>query len=331
MGRPKEATAIIMPKLLTKFIILAILAGSASELLDAQVTQSAPDCRRDFTFTAVANGATLANYGPGSPDGGNACTVWLLAYAVASTGTVTSLSLDVESAPPGTTETVPGTWVTYTGTVDVGINPNTSITGAQTQMHNAATAIPFIRVALTALSATGTTVVYGVLMGWNEGNAGGGGGGGGCVGTISTPCVVDGPDASGAAPTHSPVLVAGSDGTDVRTVKTDNQGRLVPGAYPNSTPVTLTSSGLTQLIAASGATVITIGSYSISFNGTTDFQLEYGTGVNCGTGTTALTGLYKTLLTIAIDDPIQVPASQAVCANLGSAVTGGGVMMYNQQ
>lgn len=324
----------MISKLLSKFIPLAfliLLVGSAREL-DAQVTQSAPDCRRDFAFAAVGNGATLANYGPGSPDGGNACTVWLLAYAVANTGgTVTSLSLAVQSAPAGTIETTPGAFVTYAGTVDVGINPNTSITGAQTQMHNAATAIPFIRVALTALSATGTTAVYGVLMGWNEGNSGGGGGGGGCVGTQSVPCIVAGPDASGAVPTKSPVLVAGTDGTDVRSLKTDNQGRLVPGAYPNSTPITLTSSGLTQLIAASGAAVITIGSYSISFNGTTDFQLEYGTGSNCGTGTTALTGLYKTLLTIAIDDPIQVPAGQAVCANLGTSVTGGGVMMYNQQ
>lgn len=322
-----------MTKLLGKFIPLAFLiflAGSAREL-NAQVTQSAPDCRRDFAFSAVGNGATLANYGPGSPDGGNACTVWILVYAVANTGgAVTGLSLVVQSAPAGTIETTPGTFGTYAGTVDLGVNPNTSTTGAQTQMHNATMAIPFIRVRLASLTATGTTAVYGVLEGWNEGNSGGGGSTA-CPGTVGTPCVVDGPDASGAAPTHSPVLVAGFDGTNVRTMKTDNQGRLVPGAYPNSTAVTLTSSGLTQLIAASGATVITIGSYSISFNGTTDFQLEYGTGVNCGTGTTALTGLYKTLLTIAIDDPIQVPASQAVCANLGSAVTGGGVMMYNQQ
>jgi hypothetical protein len=46
--------------------------------------------------------------------------------------------------------------------------------------------------------------------------------GGGCT----APCVVVGKDASGAVPTGSPVLVAGSDGTDVRTLSTDNTGKL---------------------------------------------------------------------------------------------------------
>ena len=329
MERP---TTLVKPILL----LVLILAGSAREL-NAQVIQSAPDCRRDFTFIAPTNGNYIANYGPGSPDGGNACTVWLFSYAAVSTGTITSLSLSVQSAPAAT-PTTPGTWVTYTGTVDVGINPNTSITGAQTQMHNAATAVPFIRVALTALSATGTTTVYGVLQGWNQGNSGGGSGTTPCPGTSTTPCIVAGPDANGAAPTKSPVLIAGADGTvaspgDVRTVKTDNQGRLVPGAYPSHVVVALTTIGLTQLIAASGATVITIGSYSVSFVSAVDFQLEYGTKVttDCDTGTTALTGVYKSILTIAIDDPIEVPAGNAVCANLGASVAGGGVMMYNQQ
>jgi hypothetical protein len=311
------------------FPLLLALLGSAREA-EGQVVQAAPDCRRDFTFTAVGNGATLTNYGPGSPDGGNACTVWLLVYAVASTGTVSSLSLSVQSAPAAT-PTTPGTWVTYAGTVDVGINPNTSITGAQTGMHNAAIAIPFIRVALTALSATGTTTVFGVLQGWNEGNSGSGGGTGGCVGTIATPCIVAGPTASGSAPANSPVLVAGSDGTDVRTIKTDNEGRLLIGAYPLSTAISLTSSGSTQIIAASGSTVITLGSISMSFTSTVDWQLVYGTGLNCVVGSTALTGVYKSILAVALDNPLFVPSGNALCVNLGTSVVGGGLAVYNQQ
>lgn len=317
----------IKPAIVT---LLLFLAGSASELMGQSIVTQAPDCYRTFTFTAVANGATLANYGTGSPDGGNACTVWQLSYAVASTGTVTSLSLLVQSAPPGTTEPVAGTWVTYAGTVVTGVNPNVNIVGRQTTLSNGVAAVPFIRVALTALSATGTTVVFGVLQGWSEGNSAGATSST-CAGTSAAPCIVAGPDASGVTPTQSPVLTAGIDGTNVRTIKTDNQGRTLIGAYPSSAAVSLSASGLTQIIAASGATVITIGSISASFQSAVDFQLEYGTGANCGTGTTALTGIYRSILAVALDNPLFVPASQAVCVNLGSAVVGGGLVEYNQQ
>jgi len=48
-----------------------------------------------------------------------------------------------------------------------------------------------------------------------------------CPGTAATPCVVDGPDATGAAPTHAPVLNAGFDGSFVRIMLTDVNGRQV--------------------------------------------------------------------------------------------------------
>jgi hypothetical protein len=95
--------------------------------------------------------------------------------------------------------------------------------------------------------------------------------------------------------------------------------------------LTVTASGLTQIIAASGSTVITLGSISMSFASAVDWQLEQGTGSNCGTGTTAVTGLYKSILAVALDNPIEIPAGKALCVNLGSAVTGGGLAMYNQQ
>lgn len=329
MERPTPLTI----RSILSLTILLLLIGSARELAAQSVVTQAPDCYRSFAFTAVGAGPTLTNYGPGSPDGGSACTIWLMAYAVQNTGgSVSSLSLSVQSAPASATSYLtPGTFVTYAGTVETGINPNVNVLGAQTTLMNGTTAIPFIRVNLTALSATGTTVVFGVLQGWSEGNSGGGGGGSGCAGLQATPCIVAGPDAGGSVPTQSPVQVAGWDGTDIRTVKTDNQGRLVPGAYPSRTAIALTTVGLTQLIPLSGSTVITIGSYSVAFASAVNFQLEYGTGSACGTGTTALTGVYQSILTVAIDDPIEVPAGQAVCANLGASVVGGGVMMYNQQ
>lgn len=313
--------------------LVFLLLGSSAELRAQGPVPQAPNCYRSFAFTTTGQTTFISNYGPGSPDGGSTCTEWILAYAVQNTGgSVTGLNLVVQSAPPGTGETVPGSWVTYAGTVSVGVNPNTSTTGAQTILLNNTTSIPFIRVALTSLTATGTTIVFGTLQGWSLGNGGGSGGGGsGCVGTSVTPCVVDGPTSPGTPPAFPGVDAQAFDGTNAQRLKSDNQGRLLPGAYPSSVAISLTTSGLTQVIAASGSTVITLGSYSISFASSVDFQWEYGTGSNCGTGTTALTGVYKSILTIAVDDPIEVPSGKALCANLGASVVGGGVGMYNQQ
>ena len=70
--------------------------------------------------------------------------------------------------------------------------------------------------------------------------------------------------------------------------------------------------------------------YSISFASAVTFQLEYGTTVStpCDTGTTALTGVYQNVGAIAIDKPFTVPAGNDLCANLGTSVTGGGVILY---
>jgi hypothetical protein len=166
---------------ITTLVVMILLAGSSAKLMAQGPVPQAPNCYRSFAFTASGQVTNfISNYGPGSPDGGSTCTEWILAYAVQNTGgSVSALNLVVQSAPPGTSETVPGSWGTYGGMVTTGINPNTSTTGAQSVLDNEAVAVPFIRVALTSLTATGTTVVFGTLQGWSLGNGGGGGGGGG--------------------------------------------------------------------------------------------------------------------------------------------------------
>jgi hypothetical protein len=54
--------------------------------------------------------------------------------------------------------------------------------------------------------------------------------------------------------------------------------------------VTLSGSGLTQILAASTGKKITVCHISAGFASGVNFQLEYGTGASCGTGTTAVTG-----------------------------------------
>ncbi len=233
------------------------------------------------------------------------------------------MTLTLQSAPAATA-TTPSAFVAYAGSVITGINPNTSTTGAVTTFSNGATDIPWVRVTLSGLTGTGT--VFGVAYGYKTGYTGGAGTpGSGC----SSPCTVvqptasnlnaqvQGPGAAGAALSGNPVQVGGSDGTNTRTLSTDTGGRLVPGAYANTAAVALSSSGLTQIVAA-GAGTTTVSHVSASFASGVDFQLEYGTGSNCGTGTTALSGVYKTVLTIALETPFVVPSGKALCVNLGA-------------
>src|ERR1700722_9113217 len=130
--------------------IFFLLFGSPGEVMGQTSMKQAPDCQVNFTFTANGSSAGLANYGTGSPNGPALCTNWTLAYA--SVG-FSGLSLVVQSAP-ALTATTPGTWVTYAGSVSTGVNPNTTVGGAQTTFTNGTVAIPWIRVTLA--SSTGT-------------------------------------------------------------------------------------------------------------------------------------------------------------------------------
>jgi hypothetical protein len=94
------------------------------------------------------------------------------------------------------------------------------------------------------------------------------------------------------------------------------------------------ASTVTQVIAASGTTKIRICSFDINPATTTagSADLVYGTGTNCGTGTTTLTGAY-TLPAVAVVDitpstlsatsPLTTPASQAVCVRAVTSTVNG--------
>jgi hypothetical protein len=92
------------------------------------------------------------------------------------------------------------------------------------------------------------------------------------------------------------------------------------------------TSGATQEIAASGSTKIYVCGWSANSAATTavTVKLQYGTGSNCGTGTTDFTESY-TLQALASNSPVgfvgmnpanvvdATPASQALCVNLSAA------------
>ena len=310
-----------MKKLL--FLLLLPLAAFA------QNTKIVPACAIPFSFTTTGTTTNLTCGAPNGKQNGNGVSFWILDYY--STG-FSGLSLVVQSAPDNAG--APGSWGTFGGTVltssqlpgSTGINPNTATTSAFTGF---AGYFPWMRVELASITGTGR--VSGTLYGYYESPfAGAGGGGSGCT----SPCPVEGTAASGSAPVGPPVLVGGSDGTDVRTLKTDSSGQLKvvsSSTATSNTTVAVTSSGLTQILAASGSTVITVYHISVGFASGVNFQLESGTGSNCGTSTAAVTGVYQAVAGIALDVPFSLPAGTALCINLGSSVTGGGLLIYSQQ
>jgi hypothetical protein len=94
------------------------------------------------------------------------------------------------------------------------------------------------------------------------------------------------------------------------------------------------TSGNVQLVALSGTNRILICHYDVVFASAVDFKLTYGTGSNCASGTTDLTGLKKSILADAEDystfSPLIVPAGNALCGNESANVAGGFTIIYAQ-
>ncbi len=98
----------------------------------------------------------------------------------------------------------------------------------------------------------------------------------------------------------------------------------------------LSGSGQTQIIAASGTTVIHICSVNFSTTATEDVKITQGTGSNCATpGTPAdLTGLYKSVQSFDFEYPagttLNGSASQALCISQSAVQAAGVTILYAQ-
>lgn len=99
--------------------------------------------------------------------------------------------------------------------------------------------------------------------------------------------------------------------------------------------VTFTAaSGSLQVVALSASKIIRICSIALSSDTATNITLQNGTGANCGTGTTSLSGAFQNVLSLVIpfgaDSALRVPVSNAFCINSSVAATIGGVVTYAQ-
>lgn len=104
----------------------------------------------------------------------------------------------------------------------------------------------------------------------------------------------------------------------------------------NSVAINISTSTTTQLVALAANQTIYVTSYDVVAGGTGTFQLEYGTGTTCGTGTTILTGAYpfvaQSLLTkgSGLGPVLIVPPGNALCAVTNAAVQYSGSLSYAQ-
>lgn len=101
-----------------------------------------------------------------------------------------------------------------------------------------------------------------------------------------------------------------------------------------SAPVSTAGAGTAQIIALSGTTVIRVCHVSLSWDAAVDFRLVYGTGANCGTGTTNMTADYQNTTALALDfgneSALRGAAGNAVCLVQTGAGNSGGVVSYAQ-
>lgn len=119
-----------------------------------------------------------------------------------------------------------------------------------------------------------------------------------------------------------------------------------PNVLKSSVAISAAGVGTTQLVALSGSTVIHVCGFLAVANAGTNpsFQLEYGTGASCGTGTTALTGAMSNGITVSATAAgetlsysgngvaLKTPAGNALCEVVaGTSAVFNGFLTYVQQ
>lgn len=308
--------------------LAGLILGLSTSLLHAQ-SQCKYTFSLDNTHTSVLfNNQTLG------------CTAWTVIYF--SSG-FSALSLTVETAPNGINSSVPGTFTAMTGfpVSVVGDNGLSSVSLAS-----------WVRVRLASSTGTGQIIgqVYGTVGGF------------GAISTIAQGTV--GSDFGQAHPFRIDLFgdiltsggnISGADGlSNTQSGPNVGNGGLAAPAYysifpysfngstwdrnfvcPLSAPITFSAaSGTLQIVGLSASKIIRVCHVSLSSTVATDITLVYGTGSNCGSGTTSLTGAYKGVTTLALDfgpeAALRTASANEFCITSSAVATVGGVVSYAQ-
>jgi hypothetical protein len=101
-------------------------------------------------------------------------------------------------------------------------------------------------------------------------------------------------------------------------------------------PINVSSATTTQIVGLSGGAKIYVTGLAVIAGGTGNITFVYGTGTNCGTGTTPLSGAFPLIansgLTLGsgLGAVLMVPAGQALCVTTSAAVQMSGMVTYAQ-
>jgi len=110
-----------------------------------------------------------------------------------------------------------------------------------------------------------------------------------------------------------------------------------PNVQTSSVVINISSTGTTQLVAPVAGKAVYVCQVTASGGSAATATLEYGTGSNCGTGTTTLTGALALNATQPVSmgwggAVVTAPAGNALCLLAGGTVTTAqGVLSYVQQ
>ena len=104
----------------------------------------------------------------------------------------------------------------------------------------------------------------------------------------------------------------------------------------SSAPINVSTATTTQIVALVSGKAVYVTSFDVVAGGTGNITFEYGTGSNCGTGTTVLTGAYNLTAQAGIAKGsgigaiLVVPAGNALCVLTNAAVQMSGSVSYQQ-
>jgi hypothetical protein len=117
-----------------------------------------------------------------------------------------------------------------------------------------------------------------------------------------------------------------------------SSGNLVGLVQADQTPaINISTAGTTQLVAAVSGKRVLVTHWNVMAGGTVNATWEYGTGTNCGTGTTLLTGAYPLTAQNGAGfgsglGPILIaPAGNALCMVTSAAVQVSGGFAFTQE
>jgi hypothetical protein len=223
------------------------------------------------------------------------CNNWAISYEIY--GATPAGTVTFQQAPSNSAGTAAGTFTTFSGTPLTGSNPSTATLSSITIQGYA----PWVRVNASGLTGTLRGMILGCRLPCSLSSGSGGGG------------------SSSVTVTNFP-----------------NIGYGLPActSTPSRAVISLTGTGLSQVIAASGSTSIKICKIQLAGNAATTLQFSQGTGSNCATGTSNIfggSGLPNvTNVAFDYDGGMILDASQAFCISSSVAAAISGVVTYVQ-